>query len=235
MRAAPSPRAGSSRPTCSSRCWSWRWRSKSPRAGRCSISIRHFDIFAMKKVLIDPLIGAALAGAWFFFKSHAAAAEESAKPAAKVETTALADQPIAQTIEVFGVVSAAPSGEQVISTPYDIVVRKVHVSVGTTVAAGDVLLEVDPSPDAKLAADSARSVLALATRALAAVQERYDLKLANSQELLTAQQAADEAKLKADSFTARGLGGDGRIVAAAAGRGGKRAPFAGVLAPAGRR
>ncbi len=187
----------------------------------------------MKKVLIVLLIAAALAGAWFFFKSHAAAAEESAKPAAKVETTALADQPIAQTIEVFGVVSAAPSGEQVISTPYDIVVRKVHVSVGTTVAAGDVLLEVDPSPDAKLTADSARSVLALATRALAATQERYDLKLANNQELLTAQQAADEAKLKADSFTARGLGGDGRIVAAAAGVVSKLDLFAGAPAPAG--
>ncbi len=187
----------------------------------------------MKKVLIFLLIAAGLAGAWFFFKSPAAAAEEGAKPAAKVETAVLADQAIAQTIEVFGVVAGAPSGDHVISTPYDVVVRAVHVSVGTPVAAGDVLLEVDPSPDAKLAADSARSVLALATRALAATQERYDLKLANNQDLLTAQQAAYDAKLKADSFAARGLGGDGRITAAAAGVVSKLDLFAGALAPAG--
>lgn len=171
---------------------------------------------------------------WYFLKPHGTAAgEEGAKPAAKVETVALADQAIAQTIEVFGVVAAAPSGEQVLAAPYDLLVRKINVSAGSTVAAGDVLLEVEPSPDAKLAADSARSLSALATKALAAVQERYDLKLANRQELLTARQAAEDAKLKADSFTARGLGGDGRITAAAAGVVSKLDLLAGALAPTG--
>lgn len=188
----------------------------------------------MKKILIFLLVAAVLVAGWFIFRPRAAVADEAAaKPAAKVETAALADQPIAQTIEVFGVVAAAPSGDHVISTPYDVVVRKVVVSAGTLVAAGDVLLEVGPSPDAQLASDSANSVLALATKALAAVQERYDLKLANSQELLAAQQAAQDAKLRVDSFTARGLGGDGRIVAPAAGVVSKIDLFAGALAPAG--
>ena len=172
----------------------------------------------MKKLLIFLLVAALLVGGWFIFKPKAeAAAEEPAKPAAKVETTALADQAIAQTIEVFGVVSAAPSGDHAITATYEVVVRKVLVSVGTPVAAGDVLLEVDPSPEAKLAADSARVTLEAANRTLAAAQERFDLKLSSSQELLTAKQAADDAKLKVDSMTARGLAGDGHIVAAEAG------------------
>jgi len=188
----------------------------------------------MKKVFTAVALLSMVLLGWFLFNHHAAtAAEEADRPAAKVETAILSDQAIAQTIEVFGVVAGAPSGDHVISAPYDAVVRSVHVSVGTSVAAGDVLLEVDPSPDAKLAEDSARSVLALATRALAAAQERYDLKLANNQELLTAQQAEEDAKLKADSFTARGLGGDGRITAATAGVVSKLELFAGALAPAG--
>ena len=188
----------------------------------------------MKKFLIALLVLFLAALGWYLFKHHAAAAEaDSEKPAAQVETVLLAEQPIAQTLEVFGVVAAAPSGERVISAPFDCVVSRVHVGVGASVAAGDLLLEINPSPDAKLAADSARSVRALAVRALAATQERYELKLATSQDLLAAQQAAEDAKLKADSFTARGLGGDGRITAPEAGVVSKLDLMTGALVPAG--
>jgi RND family efflux transporter MFP subunit len=173
----------------------------------------------MKKALVFLFVVAVLiaAGVWFKSRHAAAAGEETARPAARVETVALADQTIAQTIEVFGSVGASPVGDHVIAAPYDCVVRKVNVSIGATVAAGDVLLEVDPSPDAKLAADSAHSARKLADGALAAVQQRYDLKLATSQDLLAAKQAADDARLKSESFAARGLDGDGRVVAPAAG------------------
>jgi len=188
----------------------------------------------MKKIIITAALLSMVLLGWSLIKHHAATAvDEAAQPTAKVETAVLADQAIAQTIEVFGVVVGAPSADHVISAPSDVVVRSVHVSVGTPVIAGDLLLEVDPSPDAKLAADSARSVLALATRALAAAQERYDLRLANNQELLAAQQAEEDAKLKADSFASRGFGGDGRITAATAGVVSKLELFAGALAPAG--
>ena len=189
----------------------------------------------MKKILIALSLLAVVVLGWYLLRPRGAAAvaEEAGQPAAKVETAVLKEQPIAQTIEVFGVVAAAPSGDRVTAAPYDCVVRRIHVTVGTTVAAGDVLLEIGPSPDTKLAFDSARSVLTLATKALAATQERFDLKLATSQDLLTAQQAAEDARLKADSFEARGLGGDGRITAAAAGVVSKLDVFAGSLTPLG--
>ncbi len=189
----------------------------------------------MKKILFALFALSVLVLGWFLLRQHgtASAEAEAGKPAAKIETAALKEQAIAQTIEVFGVVAAAPSGDRVTAAPFDCVVRKIHIGVGATVAAGDVLLEIGPSPDAKLAYDSAHGVLALATKALAATQERFDLKLATSQDLLAAQQAADDAKLKADSFEARGLGGDGRIIAPAAGVVSKLDVFAGALTPLG--
>ena len=173
----------------------------------------------MKKILISLLVVAVLVGGWLFVKHRrAAAAEEKAeKPAAKVEVVPLKRQVIAQTLDALGVVVAAPSGDQTVAATYECVVRAVAVTAGSHVDAGDVLLEIDPSPESKLALDSIRAVAALATKALAATQERYDLKLATSQDLLAAQQAAQDAQLKVASLEARGAGGDGKIAAAIAG------------------
>ncbi|MEO6875223.1 MAG: efflux RND transporter periplasmic adaptor subunit [Opitutaceae bacterium] len=185
----------------------------------------------MKKILILFIVLAVVALGWFFLRHHDAAAAGAAAeaPAAKVETVVLAEEPIAQAIEVFGVVAAAPSGDRVTAAPYDCLVQSIQVGVGSTVAAGDVLMEIGPTPDTKLALASARSVAALAAQSFAATQERYDLKLATNQDLLTARQAAEDAKLKVDSFAARGLGGDGKIVAAAAGVVTKVDGFVGAL------
>ncbi len=174
----------------------------------------------MKKVLIALFVLAGLAVAWFWFKARGAAtAEEAAAPAASVETVALKTQSISQTLDVFGVVVAAPSSEQALTAMFDCVIRKVAAVPGARVAAGDILLEIEPSPDARLLLDSARTALDLATKTLAAAQQRYDLKLANSQELLAARLAEQDAHQKLASYESRGLGGEARIIA----------PFAGVV------
>lgn len=188
----------------------------------------------MKKVLIFLLIAGVLAAAWFWFKQPSAdTAAETKQPAAQVETTLLKTQTIAQTLDAFGVVTAAPSGDQVIVAAFDCLVGKVVVVPGTRVAAGDELLEITPTPDAKLQFDAARSMLVLATKTLVATQERYDLKLANSTELLSAQQAEQDARLKVASFESRGLGTDGKIVAPAAGVVSKLELSSGTLVSAG--
>jgi RND family efflux transporter MFP subunit len=188
----------------------------------------------MKKTIIAVVVLILVAGGWYWLAHRGASgAEENEATVATVETTPLQSREIARTIEAFGVVAAAPSGERVISAPYDCVIRQVFVGTGTAVAAGDVLMEIASSDDARLALDSARSALALATRALAATQQRYDLRLATNQELLAAQQAEQDAKLKAASYEARGLGGPGRIVAPAAGIVSKLELAAGALAPLG--
>lgn len=189
----------------------------------------------MKKILLVVVILLLVAGGgWYFIRHRAAPAEpETAKVTATVQVAPVIDGPIAQTIEVFGVVAAAPSGDRVLSVPYDVMVRKVLVGVGITVQPGDVLLEVDLTPDAKLAADSARSVRALAEKTLTATQERYDLRLANRQELQSAQQAAEDAKLKSDRLASNVLDQEGHITAVTAGVVSKLDLLAGATATAG--
>jgi len=187
----------------------------------------------MKKVLIFLVIVGFAAGAWFLFRSRSASEAAEEKPVAKVETAPIKRQVITQTLDLFGMIAPAPSGDQVVAAPFDCVIHAVHTSTGAPVAAGDLLLEIGPSPDTELQLESARSAFVLATKTLAATQERYDLKLANSQDLLAAQQAEQDAKAKIASFGKRGLGGDGKIIAASAGTVSKYEADAGSLITAG--
>jgi Membrane-fusion protein len=82
-----------------------------------------------------------------------------------------------------------------------------------------VLIEVDPSPEALLLLETARSAFQLSQKALANTQERFDLKLVTNQELLQAQQVQQEAQLRLASLEGRGLGRDGKI----------KAPYSGII------
>jgi RND family efflux transporter MFP subunit len=188
----------------------------------------------MRKALMFLLVLGVLAAAVFIFRKSATEANDEAKqPVARIETLVLKRQAIAQTLGAFGIVAAAPSSDQTIVAAFDCLVRRIIAVPGARVAAGDVLLEIAPTPDAKLQYDAARGALALASKLLAATQERYDLKLANNQELLAAQQAELDARQKTASLENRGLSADGRIVAPASGVVSKLDISAGALVPAG--
>lgn len=179
------------------------------------------------------MVGAA-ALAWFWWhRSSAAAPADDGGPVAEVQVTPLRRQNIARTIEAFGVVAPSPTGGRVMTAAFDCVVRQLNVATGARVAAGDVLMEIAPSPDAALALAAARSALKLAKEALASTQQRFDLKLATRQELLSAQQARQEAILRLQSLRDRGLGGDGRILAPADGVVSRIDLTAGTLVPTG--
>jgi RND family efflux transporter MFP subunit len=171
-----------------------------------------------KRIVIAVVSAAAVAVLFFLFLRRATPeAEAEAKPAARVETAPLRSQPIARTIEAFGVVESAPTSERTTPATYESVVVAIHASPGSRVAAGEVIMEIAPSPDARLQLESARTAATLATQGLTALQERYDLKLATGQELLTARQAERDAREKLASYEARGMGGDGKLHAPVAG------------------
>ena len=175
----------------------------------------------MNKRIVIAVLGAAVVAVLFFLFSHRATQEAEAemKPAARVATMPLRSQPIAQTIEAFGVVESAPASERITPATYESVVVTIHAAPGSRVAAGEVIMEITPSPDGRLQLESARTAAALAAQGLIATQERYDLKLATGQELLTARQAERDAREKLASYERRGMGGDGKL----------RAPVAGVV------
>ena len=170
-----------------------------------------------RRVLAIAVAVLAAGGALWWYLHGSGPEEPEAKPSARVTLVPLQVGAIAQTLEAFGVIESAPGADQAIPAPYDCVVRDVQVTVGSSVAAGDVLLEIAPSPDALLLLDTARSALVVADKNLSAAQERYDLKLATNVDLAVASQAEADAKAKVDSLQARGLGHDGKIRALTAG------------------
>ena len=171
---------------------------------------RRFVMIAVGVVVL----GAAL---WWFL--HRASSENAAeaKPTARVLLAPLRSGAISQTLEAFGVIEPAPGTDLVSAAPYDCVVSAVFVEPGAPVTAGDVLLQIAPSPDSRLLLEAARNALTVADQALSATQERFNLKLATNQELGVARQAQADAKARIQSYDARGLGGDGRVRASATG------------------
>lgn len=187
-----------------------------------------------KRIVIAVVSAAVVAVLFVLFSRRATPeAEAEVKPAARVETAPLRSQPIARTIEAFGVVESAPASERTTPATYESVVTAIHASPGSRVAAGEVIMQIAPSPDARLQLESARTAAALATQGLTAMQERYDLKLATGQELLTARQAERDAREKLASYEARGMGGDGKLHAPVAGVVSKLDLVAGSLVAAG--
>jgi len=140
------------------------------------------------RVLAIAVAVLAAGGALWWYLHGSGPEEPEAKPSARVTLVPLQVGAIAQTLEAFGVIESAPGADQAIPAPYDCVVRDVQVTLGSSVAAGDVLLEIAPSPDAALLLDTARSALVVAERTLAATQERFDLKLATNVDLAVASQ-----------------------------------------------
>ncbi len=171
-----------------------------------------------RRVIAIAVAVVALVGGLLWYLHRTAGEDQSeAKPTARVTLVQLQAGPIAQTLQAYGVVESAPGTDQVIPAPFDCLIRDVHVTAGTQVAPGDVLLEISPSPDSQLLLDMARSALVVAEKTLSATQERFDLKLATNQELIVARQAEADARARVDSLQHRGLGRDGLIRAQTAG------------------
>ena len=129
---------------------SWRW---SPSAAARS----------RLRPAVAVVLLAAIAGlAWLYFAHRGAAETEAeAKPTAQVETVPLQREAIAQTLEAFGVVEAAPAADRTTPATYESVVAAIHAVPGAHVNVGDVVMEIAPSPDAKLQYESARTTLKL--------------------------------------------------------------------------
>lgn len=172
-----------------------------------------------RRVQIALAVGCAVLAIGLWWLLHRSTGEEAgeAKPTARVMLVPLQSGPIAKTLEAYGVIEPAPGTDQVSAAPYDCLVSAVYVEAGAPVAAGDALLQIAPSPDSQLMFEAARSALLVADKALSATQERFDLKLATSQDLTVARQAKVDAQARVSSLEARGLGGTGVIRAIHAG------------------
>jgi len=180
-----------------------------------------------RKTLIFAGLMILLAVGWFWFSAgqHSRIGPQpkteipDAAPIARVRVVSLNQETIVQTIPAYGSVIASPDGAQTIVAPFECRIRSVRATSGQRIEAGDILVKVDPSPEAFLLLETARSAFELSKKALANTQERFDLKLITNQDLLQAQQAQQEAQRRLSSLEGRGLGRDGKI----------SAPYSGII------
>jgi len=172
----------------------------------------------MKKgPIIITLAAVAGLGAWLLLRKGPEAQEEQQKPVAQVQVATVRMGPITESLAAAGLVEPAPSGSRTIALAYDCIATRIAVSQGATVAEGDLLMEVEATPDAKLAMASARSAARLAEQTLESTRQRFDLRLATSQDLAVAEQAAADARSRLESLEGRGQSGGGRVLAPQAG------------------
>ncbi len=185
------------------------------------------------------LVAIAAGGAWLLLRSQAAAPSSPSEttevpPAAFHVTSAQAvSATFAPHIEAFGTVEANPRALAAVAWPAELVVKRVLVVPGQTVAADEPLLEVALSPDAQLQVGLAKQDVHAAEKALAAVQSRFALNLATQQEKLMADAALATAEAKLARAMQATVPPNGLVRATAGGVVRLIAAVAGGIAPAG--
>jgi len=127
-------------------------------------------------------------------------------PVAKVQVTPIKKETIMETITAYGTVAPVPGAIETMSVPFGSRIRQILVSEGQMISKGDILLKIDPSPDAKLQMEQPQKAYISAEQKLRKVQERVDLKLATRGELLAAQEVFQQAGLQLKSLEQRGIG-----------------------------
>ena len=184
----------------------------------------------MKRFLFSAILAVVCAaGGWWFGHRHAGgqdaadaeAGGKAARPVAIVETVPIEKTGINETATAYGTVVAQPGELQSVSVEYESRVVRLLIAPGQQVEKDQALIEIEPSPDAKLQLLEAKAAKEGADQELDQVQQRFALKLAVNQELQTAKRAAQTAQAKLQSLESRGLAGRKQLTADLAGVAGK--------------
>ncbi len=131
---------------------------------------------------------------WRHAHSGGADADAEPMPTAQITVASLQSKPLTQTLTLYGDVEADPTAVVALAAPRAVVVSRVLVHPGQTVAAGQALIELAGAPDAELAYRQAAEAVTFTQTDLERVQRLYDGKLAASDQLIAAKKAAAEAQ-----------------------------------------
>ena len=197
----------------------------------------------LRGILIFVIVaGIGAAGYWWFYGGGHASFPDESPPAntessqgvvALVKVMPISKGTVAEEISVYGTIVPAAGAVQTVSVPFESRVRRILVTEGQQVSRGEALLEIEPSPDAKLQAEQARNEYEATTKALDYMQQRFALKLATNDQLLQAKQGLEQAQAKLESLRRRGVNGIRTIHADVAGLISKVSAQEGAIVPAG--
>lgn len=144
----------------------------------------------------------------FMLLRHPAEEEDEGdvEPTAQVTVAAIRSAPVGDSLTAYGLVEADPAGAAGLSAPKALVVSRIRVRVGETVAAGAPLVEVAETAAGILAFRQATDAVTFATNDLARVQRLYDDHLAASDQLNAAKKALADAQSNLAAQQAQGVG-----------------------------
>ncbi len=147
------------------------------------------------------MIGAAVAAvvlisAFLLLHGRGAAGEsgQEANPTALVTVAAVQSEALQDTATVYGVVQADPAATSTVSAPRAVIVGRLFVANGQTVAAGQPLVEVANAPASAMAYQQAADAAAAARSDLARVQRLFDAHLAANDQLIAARKTLADAE-----------------------------------------
>jgi membrane fusion protein, multidrug efflux system len=163
------------------------------------------------------LVGVALGGSWWYSHRAPSGASPGSRalpsrppatpsPVATVTVAPIQQTTITEPLTVYGTVLAQLGEVRVVAVAYEARVVRVLVTAGQEVAAGTLLLDVQPSPATLLHLQEARNAVAAAQKELDQTQQRYQQHLATNQELNTAQNALRTAEATLQSLQSSGVG-----------------------------
>lgn len=170
---------------------------------------------------------------WVSHKGEQILEKKTGGSVALVKTIPIRKGTITEDIAVYGVAIPAPGALRTVSIPFESRVRKVMVSTGQKVSPGDVLMEIESSPDTHLQFEQARNTLETAKQSLEHFQRLFDLKLATNDQLIQSKQAFEQARLNLESMKKRGIDSIRQIRADEAGLISKVSVQEGTIVPAG--
>jgi RND family efflux transporter MFP subunit len=140
---------------------------------------------------------------------------------------------ITQARDVFGSVVPKPGAVVASALNCEVIVKKALVIAGQLVAKDDALCEVQASPATLAELDAANAEIESAGKVLQAVRDRQSANLGTRQELLEAENAERQARLKLAQLQATLPDRSGIVRAGAAGRVMEMHVQSGAIVPAG--
>jgi RND family efflux transporter MFP subunit len=164
----------------------------------------------MKARYLIPIIviGATGFAVWNVSRPSSANSEDdeaATDKSTQVQLGLISRKTIRETISTFGTIVPQPGKTVAINLPFETVIKHILVTRGQALQPGDVLIQVDASPAAKLQFRQAQLAKETADRDLDQTEKEFAIKLATNKDLTQAQKAARDADLTLQSLQQQGV------------------------------
>lgn len=124
---------------------------------------------------------------------------------ATVKTVPVRKGNIGESLDVYGITVPAPGALQTISVPFESKIESVKITEGEKVRRGEIIFEIEPSPNTRLELEKAQSNYKSSKESLDHIKRLFDLKLATNDQLNQARNNFRVAKYDLQNMKDEGI------------------------------